>query len=88
MDVILWIYCIVYWKSALTQHRKDTGHPIPDIQDDQVQIIDSEDNIIKRRLVESLYIKVNDPSLDRNIGKTEIPIIYDKVLKEKGGLLL
>ncbi len=71
-------------KSALTQHRKDTGHPIPDIQDDQVQIIDSEDNTIKRRIVESLYIKVNDPSLNRNIGKTEIPNIYDKVFKEKG----
>ena len=35
-----------------------------------------------------MYIKVNDPTLNRNVGKSEIPDIYDNVLKSKGGLQL
>ena len=35
-----------------------------------------------------MYIKVNDPPLNRNIGKCNIPDIYDNILKDKGGLKL
>ena len=75
-------------QSALYQHSQNTGHALPDILDDEVQIIDSEDNVFKRRIVESLYIKINDPNLNRNVGKMDVPDIYDKVLKKEGGLLL
>ena len=30
------------------------------------------------------YIKVNDPNLNRNVGKIDIPDVY-KVLRDRGG---
>ncbi len=74
--------------SALHQHMTVTGHPIPTVMDDNIQVITTESNIAKRRIIEAMYIKVNDPSMNRNVGKSEIPDIYDNVLKTKGGLQL
>ncbi len=72
--------------SAIKQHCNDSGHPLPEVSEDNIEIIDTESNVIKRRIIESLYIKINDPDLNRNVGKMEIPEVYDKVLREKGGL--
>ncbi len=72
--------------SAIKQHCNDSGHPLPEVIEDNIEIIDTESNVIKKRIIESLYIKINDPELNRNVGKMDIPEVYDNVLREKGGL--
>ncbi len=67
-------------------HSNNTGHPIPDLEDEKVQILCKETNPVHRTIVEGMYIKLHDPELNRNIGKTDIPNIYEKVLREEGAL--
>ena len=38
------------------------------------------DVLIMRLIKESIYIGVNNPSLNRNIGKYHLPYIWDEVL--------
>ena len=40
-----------------------------------------EDQTLMRTIKEALYIRVNNPSLNRNIGKYHLPHIWDEVLK-------
>ena len=35
---------------------------------------------VMRTIKEALYIRVNDPSLNRNIGKYHLPHVWDEVL--------
>ena len=70
-------------------YSENTGHPIPPSDHPKVKILGVQENVLKRKIVESLYIKANDPILNRNVGKFELPPIYDKLVKnEKGGFLL
>ena len=39
-----------------------------------------EDHNIARTIKEAILIRVNDPSLNRNIGKYQLPHIWDEVL--------
>ena len=39
-----------------------------------------EDQDLMRTIKEALYIRVNNPSLKRNIGKYHLPHIWDEVL--------
>ena len=39
-----------------------------------------EDQNLRRAIKEALYIRVNNPSLNRNIGKYHLPHIWDEVL--------
>ncbi len=71
-------------QSALHSHFNECQHTSPGIHN--VKVLCKESNDIKRKIKEALYIKVNDPVLNRNIGKYTIPDSYDKLLKEKGGL--
>ena len=32
-----------------------------------------------------MYIRVNDPILNRNVGKYELPHVYDNLLNREGG---
>ncbi len=73
-------------QSAINQHASNTGHPIPDLEDDNVQILCKETNPVHRKIIEGMYIKLHDPELNRNIGKIDIPNIYEKVLREEGAL--
>ncbi len=73
-------------QSAIYQHANTTGHPMPNIDDDGVKILCKETNPVHRTIIEGMYIKLHDPELNRNIGKVEIPNIYEKVLREKGAL--
>ena len=39
-----------------------------------------EDQNVIRAIKEAIYIRVNSPSLNRNIGKYHLPHIWDEVL--------
>ena len=43
-------------------------------------IVGKEDQNLKRAIKEAMYIKANDPSLNRNVGKYLLPHIWDEVL--------
>ena len=43
-------------------------------------IVGREDLNQMRTIKEALYIRVNDPSLKRNVGKYHLPHVWDEVL--------
>ena len=47
---------------------------------DNFNIVGREDQNLMRTIKEALYIRVNNPSLNRNIGKYHLPHIWDEVL--------
>ena len=65
--------------SPVHLHSTNTGHPPPSL--DNIDILAREAHSKKRLIKESMYIRVNNPVLNRNIGKYELPHIYDKLLK-------
>ena len=58
-------------------HSNTTGH-ITTVNN--FHIIWREDHILTQTIKESIYIKVNNPSLNENIGKSNLPYIWDEVL--------
>ncbi len=67
----------------------DTGHPLPKPEDKDIKIIGVESNPFKRKIKEAIYIQANDPPLNRNIGKFNLPPIYNQLLEGgAGGKLL
>ena len=44
------------------------------------QIIGREENSMVRTIKEAMYIRVNNPTLNRNIGKYNLSHIWDRVL--------
>ena len=44
------------------------------------QIVGREENSMARTIKEAMYIRVNNPILNRNIGKYNLPPIWDRVL--------
>ena len=71
--------------SPIYYHSNNTGHPT--IEDD-FQIIGSEGHGIARTIKESIYIRVNNPTLNRNIGKFNLHHIWDRVLLDTPGHLM
>ena len=63
--------------SPIFDHHTITGH---DISVDHFNIVGREENKLKRAIKEALYIRVNNPSLNRNVGKYHLPHIWDEVL--------
>ena len=51
------------------------GTTVPDV----IGIVKDKDSIA-RNIKEAIYIRANDPSLNRNIGKFQLPHIWDEVL--------
>ena len=47
---------------------------------DNFRIVGREDQNLLRTIKEALYIRVNNPSLNKNIGKYHLPHIWDEVL--------
>ena len=41
-----------------------------------------EDNNLMRLIKEAIYIRVNNPSLNKNIGKYHLPHVWDEVLND------
>ena len=63
--------------SPIFDHFNTTGHSI---SIDNFNIVGREDHNLRRAIKEALYIRVNNPSLNRNIGKYHLPHIWDEVL--------
>ena len=63
--------------SPIFDHYNTTGHKICI---ENFGIVGREDQNLMRTIKEALYIRVNDPSLKRNIGKYHLPHIWDEVL--------
>ena len=63
--------------SPIFDHFNTTGHSITI---DNFSIVGREDWNFNRAIKEALFIRVNNPSLNRNIGKFHVPHIWDEVL--------
>ena len=71
--------------SPIHQHRNHTGHPTCH---NNFQIIGREGHNLARNIKESIFIGVNNPTLNRNIGKFNLHHIWDRVLLSTPGLNL
>ena len=63
--------------SPIFDHYNITGH---NVTIENFSIVGREDQNLMRTIKEALYIRVNNPSLNRNIGKYHLPHIWDEVL--------
>ena len=63
--------------SPIHDHFNTSGHTVTI---DNFSIVGREDQNLIRTINEALYIRVNNPSLNRNIGKYHLPHIWDEVL--------
>ena len=71
--------------SAIHHHSTLTGHIT---NQNNFQIIGREGHNLARNIRESIYIRVNNPSLNNNIGKFNLSHIWDRVLLNTKGLTL
>ena len=71
--------------SPIHGHSQATGHPIGN---NNFNIIEREDQGQARAIKESIYIMVNNPTLNQNIGKYNLNHIWDRVLFNTPGLKL
>ena len=62
--------------SPIFDHYTTTGH---NIKLENFTIVGKEDQNLKRAIKEAMYIRANDPSLNRNVGKYHLPHIWDEV---------
>ena len=69
--------------SPIHQHSNSTGHPI---SHECFTIVHRESQAVTGNIKETMYIHVNDPSLSRNLGKYQLPHIWDQVLQDKPAL--
>ena len=67
------------------QHNNETGHLT---NHNNFQIIGSEGYNLARNIKESVFIRVNNPTLNNNICKFNLPHIWDNVLVNIPGLKL
>ena len=63
--------------SPIHDHSIRSGH---EVNIDNFSIVGREDQNLTRTIKEALYIRVNNPSLNKNIGKYHLPHIWDEVL--------
>ena len=63
--------------SQIYDHFDTSGHTVTV---DNFSIVGREDQNVIRTIKEALYIRVNNPCLNRNIGKYHLPHIWDEVL--------
>ena len=71
--------------SPIYDHSNITGHQVTI---ENFNIVGREDQNLSRAIKEALYIRVNNPSLNRNIGKFHLPHIWDEVLLNTSELKL
>ena len=71
--------------SPIHSHSQTTGHSIGN---NNFNIIGREDQGQARTIKESIYIRVNNPTLNQNIGKYNLSHIWDRVLFNTPGLKL
>ena len=71
--------------SAIHHHSSQTDHPT---NHNNFQIIGREGHNLARNIKESIYIRVNNPTLNNNIGKFNLSHIWDRILLNTKGLTL
>ena len=71
--------------SPIHHHSNSTGHPV---SPECFTIVHRESQGVTRNIKEPIYICVNDPSLNRNWGKYQLPHIWDQVLQDTPALQL
>ena len=64
--------------SPIFHHSSTTGHPL---DPDNFSIIHKEVHGHSRTIKESMLIHVNDPTLNRNLGKYQLPHVWDSILQ-------
>ena len=63
--------------SPIFDHSNISGHTVTI---ENFSTLGKEDQNLIRTIKEALYIRANNPSLNRNIGKYHLPHIWDEVL--------
>ena len=63
--------------SPIYNHFNITGH---NVTIDNFSIVGRKNQYLMRTIKEALYIRVNNPSLNKNIGKYHLPHIWNEVL--------
>ena len=71
--------------SPIHHHNNQTNHPI---NHNNFKIIGREGHHLSRSIKESIFIRVNNPTLNNNIGKFNLPHIWDMVLINTPGINL
>ena len=71
--------------APIYQHNNQTSHPI---NRTNFQIIGREGHNLARYIKESIFIRVSNPTLNNNVGKFNLPHIWDRVLINTPGLKL
>ena len=71
--------------SPIYDHRTTTGH---ETSIENFSIVGREDQNLIRTIKEAIYVRVNNPSLKKNIGKYHLPHIWDEVLLNSSELKL
>ena len=71
--------------SAIHHHSSQTGHPT---SHNNFQVIGREGHNLARNIKESICIRVNNPTLNNNIGKVNLSHSWDRVLLYTEGLTL
>ena len=71
--------------SPIHGHSQATGHSI---ENNNFNIIGREDWGQARTIKESIYVRVNNPTLNQNIGEYNLNHIWDRVLFNTPGLKL
>ena len=71
--------------SPVHQHNNTTGHPV---SPDCFTIVHRESQGNIRNIKEAMFIWVNDPSLNRNLGKCQLPNIWAHILQDTPALQL
>ena len=67
------------------QHSNHPDHPT---SHNNFQIIERDGHSLARNIKEFIFIRVNNSTLKRNIGKFNLPHIWDRVLLKTPGLNL
>ena len=89
---IHWFQCSELWEifrehlkdpSSIHHHSSNIGHPI---SQNNFQIVGREGHGLARNIKESIFIRVNNPTLNRNIGKFNLTHMWDRVLLNTSGL--
>ena len=63
--------------SPVHHHSSNTGHPTTQ---QNFQIIGREGHGLARNIKESIFIRVNNPTLNKNIGKFNLPHVQDSLM--------
>ena len=71
--------------SPIYDHHTTTGH---ETSIENFSIVGREDQNLSRAIKEAIYIRVNNPSLNKNICKYHLPHIWDEVLLNSSELKL